>query len=80
MYQGYTDGSYLITQYTPYFRRKADETLSKGGMTICRPWYRAYASHSTLSLSVLMGFLYVRLKKGVAETKTQIVVVFKFLF
>ena len=53
MYQGYTDGAYLITQYTPYFRREAHETLSKGGMTICYPWSRAYASHSTLSLSNL---------------------------
>ena len=79
MYQGYTGGSYLITQYTPYFRREAHETLSKGGMTICRSWYRAYASHSTLSLSALMGFLYVCLKKGIAETKTQIVDVFKVL-
>ena len=58
MYQGYTGGSYLITKYTPYFRREAHETLSKGGMSICRSWYRAYASHSTLSLSnlTLRGF------------------------
>ena len=48
MYQGYSDGAYLITQYTPYFRREAHETLSKGGMTICHPWYGAYAFHSTL--------------------------------
>ena len=60
MYQGYTDGPYLITQYTPYFRRGAHETLSKGGMTICRPWYRAYAFHSTLGyMQSLRGFLYV---------------------